>query len=192
MKPFVVVIDPGHGGDDPGAVAGGAVEARINLDVAQKLSGILGARYGVPNCLTRCDDRETVSLNKRVELAHNVDASLLISIHCNAAASPAANGFEIYTSLGLTRSDAFATAIGEAWREEFPTWRTRWDLDDGDLDKEENFYVLRRTMCPAVLIELGFLTHEAERARLTDPNLQQLMAAATAQGIVAGLSEQEA
>jgi N-acetylmuramoyl-L-alanine amidase len=179
----IILIDPGHGGKDPGAVANGLHEAEINLTVAGFL--IIALREaGVTALLTRSRDTD-MSLRRRADLERALRPVLFVSLHCNAAASPAARGIEIFTSPGQTKADAAATAILDSIREAFPSANYRTDLADGDPDKEERFFVLTMTLCPAVLLEMGFLTNKADADWLAQRVNQMQMANAIARGILA-------
>jgi len=182
MKP-IVLIDPGHGGEDPGAVAAGVRESDIALDVALRLAQELVDQRCVP-ILTRYRDI-TTPLAARVETERLVEPDLFVSVHCNAADNQAASGMEVWTSPGETPADRAATAILEALVAAFPGRRVRTDWEDGDPDREARFYVLRRTRCPAVLVELEFLTNPEGRAFLTGPGTRPRIAAALAEGVLA-------
>jgi N-acetylmuramoyl-L-alanine amidase len=90
---------------------------------------------------------------------------------------------EVWTSPGKTRSDALATAIGEALASTFPAVPMRRDDSDFDLDKEGRLYVLTQTICPAVLVECGFVSNDAEAVRLKDPATILNLALAISLGI---------
>jgi len=102
-----------------------------------------------------------VTLKTRVKrankyLARNV---FYISVHSNAGGG---HGSEVYTSPGNTKSDKIATVFGEEFQKEFPNKRLRTDFSDGDLDKEQHFYVLTKTRMPAILTENFFMDNEDE------------------------------
>lgn len=181
-----ICIDPGHGGYDPGAVGPAKTkESTINLAVAILLSKYLASIAAVR--FTRIEDQAlganlTSDLLGRVSLANNWPADLLVSIHCNSG-SATAKGMEIYTTPGQGPSDKVAEAIVQEWTKLFPGGSIRKDLRDGDSDKEANFYVLRKTDMPAVLIELGFISNPQEEQMLINPAFQQKAALAIAQGI---------
>lgn len=183
-----VVIDPGHGAPDPGARGRISNEADINLDVAVELSKILSS-MGIVAPLTRTGpkriyrDNRHLDLSARPAMANRLKADAFISIHCNGAVAPEANGFEVYTTPGQNRSDILATAIFESWSKAFPTQRKRTDYRDNDPDKEANLKVLREANCPAVLVELGFITNPQEERFLVDRHNQHVMAMAIAAGI---------
>ncbi|SDE88350.1 N-acetylmuramoyl-L-alanine amidase family protein [Sporomusa acidovorans] len=183
-----VCLDPGHaGGDiDPGAVNAktGLQEAAVNLAVASQVKKYLEAvGYEVLMTRTKAEQAETDSLAYRCELANHWGAEVVVSIHCNSAASGKANGTEIYTTLGETAGDQLATCIINQVTDTFPDIKLRADWDDGDPDKEENFYVLRYTDAPAVLLEMAFISNSAEAKKLADSNWQKEMSRAIARGI---------
>lgn len=183
-----VVIDPGHGAPDPGARGRMSNEADVNLDVSHELVKVL-ATFGIIASLTRSGprrihrDNRNLDLSARPGMANRLKADAFISIHCNGAVAPEANGFEIYTTPGQNRSDILATAIFKSWSKAFPAQRKRTDYRDNDPDKEANLKVLREAQCPAVLIELGFITNPTEERFLVDRHNQHVMAMAIAAGI---------
>ena len=179
-----IVIDPGHGGSDPGAIGpGGTREADINLAVSSRLAALL-IRQRHEVVLTRTGD-VFLSLATRADLANSRRADAFISIHCNAAVSRAAHGFEVWTSRGQTRADALASGISTAWSLEFPFMTIRADWSDGDVDKESGFYVLVNTKMPAVLLEMQFISHPQWEAWLRVARNQDRMAASIVAGIEA-------
>lgn len=186
-----IVIDPGHGVPDGGAVGPkGTHEADVTLSVAHALAKELAARGHIAS-LTRSGQRRTfrddrmADLRSRPAFANRIGADCFVSLHCNGAANPAAQGFEIYTTRGRDRSDPLATAIFEAWSRVFPRQRKRADTSDGDPDKESDFVVLRDCRVPAVLVEMGFISNPSEEMFLWDAGNQAKMAAAIADGVEA-------
>ncbi|ALC15640.1 N-acetylmuramoyl-L-alanine amidase [Desulfuromonas soudanensis] len=179
----LIMIDPGHGGTDPGATPESPIEAGINLAVALHLRDIL-ENQGFAVIVTRLVDR-TLSLDERVMLEHQFDSDLFISLHCNAAADPRAKGIEIWTAPGDSPADPAATEIFRAVSKAFPDRRLRTDYTDSDLDKEARFRVLTGTLGPAVLLEMGFVSNAEERAWLQSTATQVHMALAIAAGILA-------
>lgn len=161
-----ILIDPGHGGFDPGACANGMREADYVLEASRYLMNYLRVK-GHQAHLTRSADYalgndKAGDLAERCETERKCAPDLFLSIHCNAAATAAANGFEVWTSFGKTTADKYAETLMNAFHAAFPLRPLRRDFSDGDQDKESNFYVLKHTRCPAVLVELGFLTNAAE------------------------------
>ncbi len=105
-----------------------------------------------------------VSLTTRINFVNKFPAKnkVLISIHSNGASVESASGFEIFTSLGQTKSDAIATVIYEEFQKEFTESKFRKDTSDGDVDKENPLYITGKSNCPAVLLECFFMTNEKE------------------------------
>lgn len=183
-----ICLDPGHAGGntDPGAVsaATGLQEADVNLSIASQVKKYLEAvGYEVLMTRTKPEEPVTDSLGYRCDLANNWAADLVISIHCNSAASEQAHGTEIYTTRGETEGDRLATCIINQVTSTFPDLELRADWDDGDPDKEQNFYMLRYTDAPAALLEMAFISNPDEAEMLADPTWQREMSRAVARGI---------
>ncbi len=175
------LIDPGHGGKDPGACG---IEAKINLDISLCLKNLI-SELGLLCELTRHEDIY-VSLQERVRLANMMKPSCLISIHCNAFDSPYAEGLEVWTSTRIDHSDTLATSILLSLGLTFPYNKKRYDYSDGDLDKEtDTFYILRESKVPTVLLELGFLSNPKELAWLSSPANHRYISSAIATGALA-------
>jgi N-acetylmuramoyl-L-alanine amidase len=108
-----IVIDPGHGGDEPGARgAGGTLEKDVTLAVARRLRTMIEGRLGLRVFLTRDDDR-SMSLDERSAYANSQKADVFISLHANAAARPTMKGAEVYY-LSLDRADTEARRVAES------------------------------------------------------------------------------
>ncbi|WP_094602837.1 N-acetylmuramoyl-L-alanine amidase AmiC [Sporomusa silvacetica DSM 10669] len=183
-----ICLDPGHAGGniDPGSINSetGLQESTVNLAIASLVKEyLIAVGYQVLMTRTREEQVETDSLKYRCELANNWGADLVVSLHCNSATSEQANGTEIYTTLGETDGDRLATYIINQVTASFSDLELRADWDDGDPDKEENFYILRYTDAPAVLLEMAFISNPEEAAKLADSAWQRDMARAVARGI---------
>jgi N-acetylmuramoyl-L-alanine amidase len=87
---------------------------------------------------------------------------VVLSIHSNGSNTEQANGWEVWTSKGQTKSDSIATEFFKSAKDEFPRYKMRTDTKDGDPDKESQFYILKYTNCPAVLTENLFHTNYNE------------------------------
>ncbi len=180
-----ICIDPGHGGRDSGTVgAEGALEKTITLDVARRVRQGLEAK-GAAVVLTREDDR-FIALEDRAVICNEARAGLFVSIHVNGFYTPDVYGFEVYylddgASLEAGRA---AEAIRRALSAALET------RDRGV--RRADFTVLSRTNCPAVLIEVGYLTNPDECERLMFGAYRQAIAGAIVAGIVAfGADETE-
>ena len=177
-----ICIDPGHGGHDSGAVGpAGLTEAAAVLSISGYLWG--GLENGKHSARMTRESDVYLTLQERCDFAHSMNADLFLSIHANAADSPQANGFEVWTSPGWTPADPFATGIFNSVRESFVNLRGRVDSSDGDPDKESKFYVLMHTKMPAVLIETAFISNPVEEEKLTDPGWRMRMAGAIVSSI---------
>lgn len=183
-----ILIDPGHGGPDPGACANGIRECDYVLGLSRLLMNAL-RMLGHSAHLTRAADfalgnDKGSDLAARCHIEQSWGPDVFISVHCNASTSPA-SGFEVWTSVGETQADQVAENILNAFHNAFPLRPIRRDMSDGDGDWESNFYVLRNTRCPAVLVECGFLTNTEEAAWLKDN--QTAIATALANGLNQGV-----
>lgn len=169
-----VVLDPGHGGRDPGAVGPRQLfEKDVNLAVARAAAGFLEDR--VELILTRTQD-ETVSLRSRTNLANQARADLLVSVHANGSIYPEAHGTETFHYPGSRLGSRLAGILQQ---------RLVAALGRRDRGvKQADFFVLRETRCPAALVELLFVTNPEEARRLADPEVQQRAGAALAAGIL--------
>lgn len=193
---FVVMLDPGHGGDDPGAVVVGAPpEKAVVMDLAWRLKALL-EKQGVRVVMTR--DRDvTVSLAERSRIALRQQASLFVSIHANQASNASAAGIETFvlpvagfppTATGIPDFNAYpgnqfdpestqlAVAVHQALVDST-------GANDRGI-KRARFEVLRNAPCPAILVEVGFLSNAQELQRLLDPSYRDQLAQGMAQGIL--------
>lgn len=171
----VILVDAGHGGRDPGAVANGVREKDIVLPISLILGQSLQS-MGYTVYYTRTNDVE-IDLEPRVTLAERVNADVFVSIHANSLASlnSAVNGVETFHARGSTLGRELASYV-----------QSQIIASTGANDrkaKAAGFYVLVRTSMPAILVETGFVTNAREAANLSDPNYQKRMAEAIAKGI---------
>ena len=183
----VVVVDPGHGGYDPGAVRDGVLEKEINLQIAVKLKKTL-EETGARVILTRGGDynlavaglhkREAhrYDLSKRLEMMRQSNACLFVSIHANCMYSRTSGGPEVFYHQESEDGKMLAECIQEELRS-IPGVRKR-------LCKTSNYYVLRNAEKPAVLVEVGFMSNPGERKRLTGDEYQNLLSQRISWGIM--------
>lgn len=182
------VIDPGHAGRniDPGAVNGttGFQEADVALMISRLVENYLSnVGYEVKLTRTEWEQAETDDLSYRTTLANDWGADIFISLHCNSAANPSAEGYEVWTSPGDTPGDVLATCIYKQIAVEFPERVGRADYSDGDPDKESRFYVLVHTDAPACLVEKAFISNAEEAVLLADAEWQSRYGRAIARGV---------
>ncbi|WP_169718026.1 N-acetylmuramoyl-L-alanine amidase LytC [Sporomusa silvacetica DSM 10669] len=170
-----IVVDPGHSGPvEPGACAGGVRECDVVLSIAKLLAEQLDEQ-GHDVLLTRNGEINTDALDFRAGLANANQADLFVSIHANSAANPAAHGTEVYHYPESEQGQRLAGLIQSRLVAELKT------ANRGV--KEANFQVLRETDCPAVLVEVAFISNEADRQLLTAYACQLGAASAIAAGI---------
>ena len=169
MKP-IVLLDNGHGKETAGkrspvwSDGSQLFEWEFNRDIVRRISEKLEAD-GIPYRILVPEETD-ISLTERARRANEIakennGKAYVLSIHANAGGG---TGWEVYTSPGQTPSDAIATVFfEEAGREFVPDgWRMRSDYSDGDPDKENQFYILKHTVCPAVLSENFFMDTEKD------------------------------
>lgn len=193
--PFIVILDPGHGGEDPGAVVADLPpEKTLVLDVARRVRRRLTAA-GIEVRMTRAVDK-TLTLAERPEFARRRHGSVLVSIHANKAPSIAARGIETFV---MPAAGFPATAATVPVAESFPgnrhdaaSLQLAYFLHRELIDqtqtidrgvKRARFEVLRLAPCPAALVEIGFLSNASERAQLASPDYRDRLADGIAHGI---------
>lgn len=189
-----ILIDPGHGIDTPGKRSpdGLFLEYLWNRQVADLImEGLVSAGVDASLVVTETND---VTLRNRVNrvntICNRVGASnvLLVSVHANAAGDGSAwmnaKGWSCYTSKGKTKSDQVAECLYDAFEEEFQDRKIRKDMSDGDRDWEENFYVLQKSKCPAVLLENFFYDNREECAWMLQEETKRRIASAAVKGII--------
>lgn len=182
---FRVVIDPGHGGPDPGAVGiGGLRETDVVLDVSLQVARLLQAR-GVQVLMTRTSEVD-VDLPPRVSLANRNRADAFVSVHANALsmARPDVNGIEtFYFEGGSSRSRTLAASLQQQMLAISPGTPDRGV-------RSGRFFVIRRTVMPSALVEMGFVTGIIDAPRLANANFRRRMALALAAGVLQYLQRQ--
>lgn len=189
-----ILIDPGHGIDTPGKRSPDGLfrEYLWNRQVADLiLEGLVSAGVDASLVVTETND---VTLRNRVNrvntICNRLGASnvLLVSIHANAAGNGSAwmnaKGWSCYTSKGKTKSDQVAECLYDAFEAEFQDRKIRKDMSDGDRDWEENFYVLQKSKCPAVLLENFFYDNREECAWMLHEETKKRIASAAVKGII--------
>jgi N-acetylmuramoyl-L-alanine amidase len=172
-----VVLDPGHGGSDYGAIRCGINEKDINLDVAKRVEAILESK-GVAVTMTRNTD-VFVSLEDRTIITSKVTPDIFVSIHVNSSVKPEITGIETHyyhpNSLNL------AHTIHESLISIIRT------IDRGLF--RSRFYVINHTTTPAILVEMGFLSNNNERCELISEKRKEQTAEAIANGILKYLNK---
>lgn len=170
---YVVAVDAGHGGQDPGAIGiGGLREKEVVLSISLKLAQRL-QQQGVGVVMTRSSDR-FISLQGRVDLAERANARAFVSIHGNSiAGNSGVNGLETYHyATGYSLAQSIHRSI-----------LRRIQMRDRGI-RRARFYVLRKTSMPAVLVEVGFVTGSEDGRNLARDSHRQRLAEAIAEGII--------
>ncbi len=204
-RPFKVIIDPGHGGNDPGALSiSGIREKDVVLKIAFYAAKML-RRWGVNTIMTRYTD-ETMSLGERARIVNYQRPDMFISLHANISRNRSVNGFEsyIYDRNNRRGKLLFRTRDVDPFQFVFPmTFANRSKIfkdvqlayfvhrkfkdHTGARDlgiKAAHFYVIKHIKNPSMLFEVGFLSNYREAAKLADSSYQSRMAKSIAEGIV--------
>lgn len=183
VKNKIITIDPGHGGSDSGAVGpNGYTEKEGAFAISQKVASILN-QSGAKVVMTRDSDVDVYGpnasarneLQARVDVGNNANSDIFVSIHCNAFVNPAANGTQTFYYGSSYQGQRLAQNIQEKMIEAN-------GLRDRGISTC-NFYVVKHSYMPAVLIETAFITNYDEEALLSDDEWQTTMAKAIAEGI---------
>ena len=214
MNEFTVMLDPGHGGKDPGTAHNGIIERDVTLDLARRTGALLKARK--LNVLYTRTDNTWVALDARSRMANASDADIFVSIHVNASPNETASGFETYACDLPSGSDANAlagredAAGGHRSGEKLPTdalngnrpresrklaetiqrevmarlKKGNFTTLDGGI-KSAPFRVLVDTSMPGVLLEVGYCSNAQEAKNLAAPAYRNALAEGIAEGILA-------
>ncbi|MFD2172014.1 N-acetylmuramoyl-L-alanine amidase family protein [Tumebacillus lipolyticus] len=169
----IIVLDPGHGGTDPGAVGNGIRESDVVLDIATRSKNYMAANYPATLYMTRTADT-TVSLESRASFANSKGANIFVSYHINSYTSSTANGLEVYQYPGSTSSNQLSTNIYNKLKPYYSTLRGV---------KSAEFYVLKYTNMPASLGETGFISNATDATNLKSATFKQNLAVGYAQGM---------
>lgn len=189
LEEVTVIIDPGHGGSDPGKVGiNQALEKDINLQIGWKVyDSLTTLGYGV--LMTREDDNgmdesgemsKVEDLEARVTLINDTTPELVVSIHQNSYSSESVSGAQVFYYTNSSEGEVAAQLLQEALLE-VDSDNTR-QIKDND-----TYYLLKRTQVPTVIVECGFLSNASEADKLIEDSYQQEIAEAIVRGIVAYL-----
>lgn len=176
-----ICIDPGHGGSDPGACGNGLRECDVALAVSLNVHDYLQA-VGYDVVMTRETDIDvaypeasaTAELQARCDVSDGFDADVFVSVHCNAAANPAAKGAETYCYAASTNGRRLARCIQAQLA-------GLGMVDRGS--KDNPLYVTGHTAAAAALTELGFISNPDDAAKLGDPHWRDEFSRAVARGV---------
>jgi N-acetylmuramoyl-L-alanine amidase len=198
VEPFsLVILDPGHGGQDSGAMAGSILEKDLTFDIAERVDRLLGVQ-GIQTLLTRAGD-SYVSLSDRARLINRANDAIVVSIHFNDGPRPEVSGVETYFAaqqitgiptiaswlpflqkIASVQPNLESQSLAQFIQLQLVTHTQA--INRGT--KAEQFYVLANVRHPAVLVEGGFLTNTNEIGKLADTNYREQLALAISNGIL--------
>ena len=188
VSEFIIVLDPGHGGSDPGTSYNGVYEKNVNLKIAQYVKAELETYNNVKVIMTRTADTYP-TLIERSQIAANYKADFFVSIHCNmlASKSTAANGSEVYASLSPNYSASTARMGNLVMSELVKVGMKNKGVKTVRGESGADYYaVIRNTVArgvPAILIEEGYLSGSSDYAVLTSDAGQRKIGVANATAI---------
>ena len=182
----VIVIDPGHGGGDPGKVGvNDALEKDINLKIGEKLRVLLEDE-GIQIIMTREDDfvpeSKKEDLKKRVELINEVNPDIVVCVHQNSFTDQTVAGPQVF----YHGSSEISKKIAQTLQEEL------WLVDEEhqrQIKGNENYYMLSQTEVPTIIVECGFLSNPSDAEKLITEEYQDQIAQAICAGITKWLDK---
>jgi N-acetylmuramoyl-L-alanine amidase len=188
-----IVIDPGHGGRDPGKVGvTDALEKDINLKISFKLKELLEAN-DINVIMTRTEDvglysesdrnKKNTDLHNRIDIINTSDAIMAVSIHQNSYIEEYIRGAQVFYHKASAQGKELAVIIQE---------QILVTIDDGNHRKaksNENYFMLKMTECPLVIVECGYLSNIRESALLVNEEYQEKLAWAIHLGIMQYLNK---
>lgn len=182
----VIVIDPGHGGEDPGKVGvNDILEKDINLQISMKVRDLL-EEVGITVVMTREDDkvpdRKKEDLGDRVELINKTNPTLALCIHQNSYTTPDIFGAQVFYHTKTEDAEDVATLVQEALRTIDPN-------NKREIKENDTYYMLKFSEVPTIIVECGFLTNPTEAQKLTTEEYQDEVAFAICEGIVKWLDK---
>ena len=187
----VVVIDPGHGGADPGKVGiNGAKEKDVNLAIAKALRNVLEEK-GFEVAMTRTEDvvlgnsskfSKIGDLNGRCQIVNEEHAKnnecIMISLHQNSFTQETVHGAQSFYYQRSEKSKALGEAVQEELNKEINTEKEK------KAKPNDSYYILINSNCPGIIIECGFLSNHTEAGKLIDENYQKQLAEILCKGIM--------
>lgn len=188
-----IVLDPGHGGDDPGMIgAGGINEKKLNLIYAKKLQALLEAE-GYRVVLTRETEeglydadaahKKAQDMQRRVAIIAEEAPLITVSIHQNSYQDPAVSGPQVFYYENSAEGQKLAKSIQDSMNSELSEARSRVEKSNS------SYYILKRSQGTTVIVECGFLSNPEEEARLQEEAYQDRVCAAVCAGILQYLDE---
>lgn len=195
LESFTIILDAGHGGEDPGAVVGDLEEKALNLQITTKLATFLDlSGYNV--LLTRSEDRllynsgeenrkKYYDLYNRLKIAENYEYAIFISLHINKFPSAECKGLQTFYSLNHPQSEALAESLQQASKLLMTDNRRTIKSD------QKTIFLLKELQIPAVLVECGFLSNANDAKNLSNQEYQNMLAFSLYCGISNYIEEQK-
>ncbi|MCX7746078.1 MAG: N-acetylmuramoyl-L-alanine amidase [Clostridia bacterium] len=180
VGPKLVVIDPGHGGKDPGALFGSLQEKDIVLDISLRVQNTLKA-LNIPTYITRSDDR-FLELKERINTANQMNAALFVSIHNNSMTNPFASGIMTLYYPSETLASGFLTEKEFALTIQNHLEKSLNIFGHGIIERP-NLAVLRYAKMPSLVLELGFLSNSNDRLLLASEEFREKASKSIAEAI---------
>ena len=182
----VIVIDPGHGGEDPGKVGSNDVlEKDLNLQIAKKVIKRL-KKKGITIVTTREDDNVPTAkkkdLEERIQLINDTNPKLTVCIHQNSFPEPSVKGAQVFYYTPDETGKEVAGIVQEELRTVDPE-------NKREIKANDTYYMLKHTKVPTIIVECGFLTNPEEAQKLTSEEYQDQLADAICAGIIKWLEK---
>lgn len=177
----VIVVDPGHGGEDPGKVGiNDVLEKDLNLQIAKKVKKLL-EEAGIKIVMTRTNDKvpdaKKEDLNQRVQLINETKPTLALCIHQNSYPDAKIKGAQVFYHTITPAAEDVASIVQEQLRTVDPT-NTR------QIKENDTYFMLKNSQVPTIIVECGFLTNPDEAAKLTQEDYQDQLAQAICEGVI--------
>lgn len=194
VRKTCIVIDAGHGGDDPGKVGiDGAVERDINLQIAQKVKRLLEME-GIETVMTRTDEKglydsgaenkKVQDMKRRIVMIEEAAPEITVSIHQNSYPEEYVKGAQVFYYKDSPESKAAAEIMQESLRERLDPENHR------EAKANASYYLLKKTSTPIIIVECGFLSNREEAAKLAEDDYQEQVAWAVFMGIMQALNSE--
>ena len=192
-KRLCVVIDAGHGGDDPGKVGiNGALEKDINLQIAQKVKKYLEME-GVEVVMTRTDgqglydsgaeNKKVQDMKRRIAMIEETAPAITVSIHQNSYPEEYVKGAQVFYYKDSAESTNAAETMQKSLKDRLDRENKR------EAKANASYYLLKKTSSPVIIVECGFLSNSEEAGKLADDTYQEKVAWAVFMGIMQTLNE---
>lgn len=187
-KKLCVVIDAGHGGDDPGKVGiNGALEKDINLEIARKVEGFLEME-GIKVVMTRTDgeglydsgaeNKKVQDMKRRIAIIEEAAPTITVSIHQNSYPEEYVKGAQVFYYKDSADSKKAAETMQKSLKDRVDQENKR------EAKANASYYLLKKTSSPVIIVECGFLSNSEEAAKLSDDMYQERVAWAVFMGIM--------